>query len=1054
MDDIIDTLKIEIDGDSEKAVNSITKLIEKLEKIRSSAEGGNKPLSTLSRTISKLDSVLNGVKSENIAKLKALSEGLGGLSGVGEISISSKTADMITRIGAAVDSLKNIDMSKLNELASGLASLSAVGNANIPNIGNASRRTTGSNVAGGAVRSGTYAVAANVTRRIDAANEKLSDTGEHLDEVSEKTSEISEKTSRISGKLSNIVTMFKRRIMYRAMNAVISLITQGFKDGTDAVYQYSKAMDGRLAKSMDRITTSAAYVKASLGAAAAPVINILAPALEYLSDVLVTVSNAANMVFSSLSGADTWTRAVKVTTEYASAADSATEANKRLQNSIMGFDELNIISDTSSGKNNSFPYKFEEVPMNEKTVAGLKVLGSVVLALAGAKIASSVIDTFKSADNFVARIGKVGVNAVNGVMTSFITGFKETGSIGGAVVSVFKNGWNHANKLYSSMSALTKGLFGTAGLIAGFRLAADAGSKFAKAMSSDTKSGLGGSLLELVGGVAVGVAGGAMIGGPIGAAIGGAVALAGALTGAIVESAKLRAEAAKAKNDAIMFAQLGVSFESIRSELDKSLSSIDDYTDRQKALAESISASRDSADKAKSKLSELFYFLDTRNEISSEDVDNLRTAFDELYTAVDTINTNRFEMVANNISEALKRGLEPANTALSALRGQFLELQQSFKIDYTNLSTEASSILTQLSGGNLSDQQVSEYKNRLKEIQEEMSVYSFEVSAEDVALREAYGRINIGENEKEAVDNLKSLQTQMSERLDSIGNAEAESIANLETLREIASMRGIDTGIDWDAALQAARDSAQAQREDVINAYYDAFKSLSDEIDARKQETVDSIIQQWQDSMNAGRFWEVDMKDFRSPLGSAKEKVEKEYKDTTEALEDTLESLSKIAEKYNYNIATYTLGGSASGVLQAALLGAQIAEATAKTAEATAKTAEAASGSVGIGAKKNQTLAAYGSGGFPESGQLFIAREAGAEMVGSIGGRAAVANNDQIVEGIKQGVFEAMQASGGSRGSDFEVKVYLDGKQITAAVEKRQRERGATIYPGGVLSGV
>lgn len=40
------------------------------------------------------------------------------------------------------------------------------------------------------------------------------------------------------------------------------------------------------------------------------------------------------------------------------------------------------------------------------------------------------------------------------------------------------------------------------------------------------------------------------------------------------------------------------------------------------------------------------------------------------------------------------------------------------------------------------------------------------------------------------------------------------------------------------------------------------------------------------------------------------------------------------------------------------------------------------------------------NGGFVDQGQLFIAREAGAEMVGSIGRRTAVANNDQIVEGI------------------------------------------------------
>ena len=50
----------------------------------------------------------------------------------------------------------------------------------------------------------------------------------------------------------------------------------------------------------------------------------------------------------------------------------------------------------------------------------------------------------------------------------------------------------------------------------------------------------------------------------------------------------------------------------------------------------------------------------------------------------------------------------------------------------------------------------------------------------------------------------------------------------------------------------------------------------------------------------------------------------------------------------------------------------------------------------------------YAEGGFPDEGELFVAREAGPELVGNIGNRAAVANNDQIVEGIKQGTYEAV----------------------------------------------
>lgn len=49
----------------------------------------------------------------------------------------------------------------------------------------------------------------------------------------------------------------------------------------------------------------------------------------------------------------------------------------------------------------------------------------------------------------------------------------------------------------------------------------------------------------------------------------------------------------------------------------------------------------------------------------------------------------------------------------------------------------------------------------------------------------------------------------------------------------------------------------------------------------------------------------------------------------------------------------------------------------------------------------------YANGGFPKSGELFMAREAGPELVGTMGGRNAVANNDQIESGIARGVEEA-----------------------------------------------
>lgn len=97
----------------------------------------------------------------------------------------------------------------------------------------------------------------------------------------------------------------------------------------------------------------------------------------------------------------------------------------------------------------------------------------------------------------------------------------------------------------------------------------------------------------------------------------------------------------------------------------------------------------------------------------------------------------------------------------------------------------------------------------------------------------------------------------------------------------------------------------------------------------------------------------------------------------------------------------------------------------------------------------------FAEGGFPDQGQLFIAREAGAEMVGSIGRRAAVANNDQIVEGISSGVSNAneelistlfavgqqiIQAI-----NEKDTDVYMDKTKVSLAVAKTQGQR-ARMY--------
>lgn len=59
------------------------------------------------------------------------------------------------------------------------------------------------------------------------------------------------------------------------------------------------------------------------------------------------------------------------------------------------------------------------------------------------------------------------------------------------------------------------------------------------------------------------------------------------------------------------------------------------------------------------------------------------------------------------------------------------------------------------------------------------------------------------------------------------------------------------------------------------------------------------------------------------------------------------------------------------------------------------------------GSTGGKGIRAFASGGFPKVGEFFLARESGAEMVGSMGNKTTVANNDQIVAGIANGVSDA-----------------------------------------------
>ena len=222
--------------------------------------------------------------------------------------------------------------------------------------------------------------------------------------------------------------MLGRIIRYRAITFVLNQITDGLKEGINNLYQYSKIVGTNFAVSMDNAATSLQYFRNSLGAAAAPVINALIPYFDALTDKIVEGINWLNQFIAKLSGASTWTKAIRQQKEYAEAADETAAANKR---ALASFDELNIVGSGNllgtSLNTPDYSGMFEEVSINEISESASWLVDHFEDILEIAKDIGIAILAWKISSSFFTEIQKLsgklnGLKVAAGI-TLMISGF-------------------------------------------------------------------------------------------------------------------------------------------------------------------------------------------------------------------------------------------------------------------------------------------------------------------------------------------------------------------------------------------------------------------------------------------------------------------------------------------------------------------------------------------------------------------------------------------------------------------------------------------------------
>lgn len=172
--------------------------------------------------------------------------------------------------------------------------------------------------------------------------------------------------AKASGFFSKLGTSFARIAFYRFLRTVLKEITQGFKEGMENAYQYSKIVGGPLAAAFDKVKSAGSQMKNQLGAALGTLVQQLQPVVNAAISMLTRLAQILTQIFSLFGGSGTYLKATEGYIE--DVGNAAGGASKKVKGLLAAWDELNVIGQEKSGggggsKIDDYASMFEEVPI-------------------------------------------------------------------------------------------------------------------------------------------------------------------------------------------------------------------------------------------------------------------------------------------------------------------------------------------------------------------------------------------------------------------------------------------------------------------------------------------------------------------------------------------------------------------------------------------------------------------------------------------------------------------------------------------------------------------
>lgn len=441
--------------------------------------------------------------------------------------------------------------------------------------------------------------------------------------------------------------------------------------------------------------------------------------------------------------------------------------------------------------------------------------------------------------------------------------------------------------------------------------------------------------------------------------------------------------------------------------------------------------------------------------VTQEDVDSIAGKVDDIKnTILDNLDAKRNEELAN---VDLLAGMI-TDEQVEATKAKINETYDSMAESATNGAARITEIMASASAENrtLTDEEAAEIKRIRSEMQQTLIETSGASADEMKSISDA-----MANNEKAAAEQAASevIKNAIAARDEAVRTAWDTYDAKMAAA-DAALEAGAITREDYDRIAESARQTAQEQQDAANEAYYGAdgvvartkagLGECSENIDYETGEqkskiqvafetaaqTVGSVFE----SMGEGirqkleeiKAWYEDVQEKAHEIG---DRIEAFLEDPVTPIREAWQGLS---QWFDENVCQ-PIGNFFKGMINTVIdflnfMIGQLNSFRIDIPEPAASLVGTSYFGFDIG-----YIPRLAKGGVLDEGQLFVANEAGPEMVGTMDGHTAVANNTQIVEGIQQGVAQAMlsilpslmQQQGGG-----DVVLVMDSKEIARAVNK------------------